>query len=201
MNNDEYTAHPYPDPYPEDCPEHCRYGDWEGNFVGCGVDYDWIKGKPYKITVEKDEELVDGVVWKATITDLETEVETLIGKIKLDDQDPYKGYGLLNGYITGFFEYFFPDKPHSKCLEAEYGKIIRIGPVADDEWLPRRAEYTQTECIRAIRYSPQDGVIVEEVGEGVERDPEEPIENVILWEYDHDIDLSNLPEELQELFE
>ena len=106
---------------------------------------------------------------------------------------------MLSGYFVGFFEYYWGGS-NNDCLEAEYGKIVRIGPVADDVWVPRKVEYAQTECIRAIRYSPQDGVIIEEVGEGVCRDPEEPIANVILWEYDHDILLSTLPEELQELF-
>ena len=192
MNNEQFTAHPYaPD---------CGYGDTEGNFVRCMItDYDWIEGKEYKIAVQKDEELEDGVVWKATIEDLETEVETLIGKIKLDDQEGYKGYGLLTGNTGGFFEYYLGS--HNRCLEAEYGKIMRIGPVADDMWLPRRGTYQHSECIRAITYSPEPGVVIEEVGEGVERSPEEPIANVVLWEYDHDILLSTLPEELQELFE
>ena len=129
--------------------------------------------------------------------DLETEVEKEIGRIKLDNQGEYEGYGLLTGLATGSFQYRVGNVG---CLEAEYGKIIRIGPVADDVWLPSEAVYTNTKCISAIRYSPQDGVIIEEVGEGVVRDPEEPIENVTLWEYGSDISLDTLPE-LQSLFE
>jgi len=193
MNNQQFTAHPYaPD---------CGYGDTEGNFVRCMItDYDWIEGEEYKITVQKDEELADGVVWKATIEDLETGLETLIGKIKLDDQEPYKGYGLLNGYTGGFFEYYFGSD--NRCLEAEYGKIIRKGPFAenvDGVWLPRKGTYEHSECIRAITYSPELGVIVEEIGEGVERSPEDPLKG-ILWEFEHDIPLSELPQ-LQDLFE
>jgi uncharacterized repeat protein (TIGR02543 family) len=191
MNNEQFTAHPY-------C-SHCVYGDTEGNFAQCVIHNDpsatrgqyyeqiWEEGKEYKITVQKDEELADGVVWKATIEDLETGLETLIGKIKLDDQNPYKGYGLLNGYTGGFFEYYFGS--HNKCLEAEYGKIIRKGPFAENVggvWLPRKGTCDHSECIRAKTYSPEVGVIVEEVGKGVERSPEEPLKQ-ILWEFEHDI--------------
>jgi hypothetical protein len=190
MNNQQFTAHPYA--------PACGYGSWEGNFVRCMItDYDWIEGKQYRVTIQKDEELADGVVWKATIEDLESEAKTLIGKIKLDDQGEYKGYGLLTGYTGGFFEYYFGSG--NNCLEAEYGKIIRIGPVADDMWLPRKATYEHNECIRAVRYSPELGVIVEEVGEGVERAPEDQLKGS-LWEFEHDIPLSELPQ-LQELFE
>jgi hypothetical protein len=206
MNNEEYTAHPYP----EDC--HCTYGTSEGKFVQCLIHDDpytergiyleemwWEEGKEYKITVEKDEELADGVVWKATILDLDTLVENEIGRIKLDDQPGYEGYGLLGGFSWGFFEYYYGNE---RCLDAEYGKIIRIGPVADDVWLPAKATYWHNECITAITYSPEDGVIIEEVGEGVVRDPEEPIEEYIpLWDYEDDIPLSTLPQEIQELFE
>jgi len=191
INNQQFTAHPY-------C-SHCVYGDTEGNFAQCIIHNDpsattgqyyeqiWEEGKEYKIIVQRDEELIDGVVWKATIEDLETGLETLIGKIKLDDQNPYKGYGLLNGYTGGFFEYYFGSD--NKCLEAEYGKIIRKGPFAenvDGVWLPRKGTCIHSKCIRAETYSPEVGVIVEEVGEGVERSPEEPLEQV-LWEFEHDI--------------
>ena len=130
---------------------------------------------------------IDKPLPNVNVTDeafVETEVETLIGKIKLDDQNPFKGYGLLTGNTGGFFEYYFGS--HNKCLEAEYGKIIRKGPIADDMWLPRRGTYQHSECIRAITYSPEPGVIVEEVGEGVERDPEDPLTG-ILWEFEDDI--------------
>lgn len=192
MNNQQFTAHPYF--------SHGTYGDTEGNFVQCLMHNDpsatrgqyyeqmWEEGKKYKIVVQRDEELTDGVVWKATIEDLETGLETLIGKIKLDDQEPYKGYGLLNGYTGGFFEYYFGSD--NKCLEAEYGKIIRKGPFAenvDGVWLPRKGTCLHSACIRAETYSPEVGVIVEEVGEGVERSPEEPLEQV-LWEFEHDIE-------------
>ena len=66
-------------------------------------------------------------------------------------------------------------------------------------WLPRKATYEHPACIRAITYSPELGVIVQEVGAGVERDPEDTLEG-ILWEFGHDIPLSQLPE-LQDLFE
>jgi hypothetical protein len=190
MNNQQFTAHPQaPD---------CVYGDTEGNFVRCMLtDYDWIEGKDYKVTVQRDEELADGVVWKATIEDLETEVETEIGKIRLDDQEPYRGYGLLRWDTGGFFEYYLGSD--NDCLEAEYGKIIRIGPIADDVWLPRRATYEHSVCIRAVTYSPEPGVIVEEVGEGIERSGEVPLKGV-LWEFQHDIPISELPQ-LQDIFD
>ena len=196
-----FTAHPY-------CP-HCVYGDTEGNFAQCVIHNDpsatrgqyyeqiWVEGKDYKITVQKDEELADGVVWEALIEDLESGEERLVGKIKLDDQEPYKGYGLLNGSTGGFFEYYFGS--HNNCLEAEYGRIIRIGPIANGNWLPRYATYQHSECIRAETYSPEVGVIIEEVGEGVERSPEESLEG-ILWEFRRDIHISELPQ-LQNLFQ
>ena len=180
MNNQQFTAHPYA--------QDCVYGDTEGNFVRCMItDYEWNEGKEYKITVQKDEELADGVVWKAMIEDLQAGQERLIGKIKLDDQGAYKGYGLLRGDTGGFFEYYFG--PHNACLEAEYGKIIRKGPYADGQWLPRKGTYEHSECIRAKTYSPDVGVIVEEVGKGVERSPEEPLKGT-LWESEHDIPIS-----------
>ncbi len=192
MSNDYDTTHPYlgdcsnPDDLTEGRNTQCRI-----------LDNAWIEGKPYKVTIEKIEELEDGVVWGATITDLEAEVETLIGQIKLDDQPGYKGYGLLDDFSWGFFEYYYGN---TQCLEAEYGKIIRIGPVADDLWLPEQANYWHSECIRAITYSPQIGVIIEEVGEGVCRDPEAPREG-ILWDENYEVPLSELSEELQALFE
>ena len=180
MNNQGFTAHPYSD--------WCDYGDTEGNFVRCMItDYEWVEGKEYKITVQKDEELEDGVVWKAIIQDIELGQEKLIGKIKLEDQGIYNGYGLLRRDTGGFFEYYFGD--YNKCLQAEYGKITRKGPYADGKWLARKATYQNTECIRAKRYSPETGVIIEEVGEGVERSPDEPLTG-ILWEFDHDTSLN-----------
>ena len=199
MNDEEYTAHPYP----TDCPE-CYVDDAiEGKLVRWMIDYDWIEGKNYKITVQKDEVVDGGVVWNATIEDLlEPEAEPLlIGKIKLDDQEGHDGYGLLDGYAWGSFEY---DSGNKQCLDAEHVKIIRIGPVGENEsglWLPREATYENTECIRAIRYLPEYfplGVIVEEVGAGVERDPEDLLTDT-LWDHEFDWRLSDVPQ-LEELF-
>jgi hypothetical protein len=188
MNNQEFTVHPYP---PDS--SWCTYGTGEGYFVQCMLRsdsparyYDWEEGNEYKITVQRDLELPDGVVWNATIEDMETGQKTLIGRMKLDDVASYEGYGLINWNNGGFLEYYGGIK---RCLEAEYGKIIRKGIIADGIWLPRRGSAQYSECVTSLRYSPEPGVIIEEYGKGVVRYPPGPTAptDIILWEYDHDI--------------
>ena len=203
MSAEQDTAHPF----------HGNCYDVEdpieGNCVRCTIDdYNWEEGKNYKLTVQKDKELADGVVWNATITKdpgLETAVETLIGRIKLDDQEGYDGYGLLNGTVGGFWKYY--SGSNNECLEAEHGKIIRIGPVGtnlyDDKWLPRIAgyDYEDIPCIRGTTNFTELGVIVQEVGAGVERGPEYPLTDILWSNGFEDILLSSLPQQIRDLFE
>jgi hypothetical protein len=184
MNNETFTVHPYAG--------DCSYSpnDIEGKNVQCRLrDLAWEEGKLYKITVQQDTVLEDGVVWKATITDLQNNSEVLIGKIKLDDQTPFKGYGALQEYTGGFFEYYFGS--HNECFEAEYGRIIRIGPYADGKWLANKGTYDNGDCLRSLRSSPRIGTIIEQVGQGVERSPNDPVKG-ILWDLIHDVPLSIL---------
>ena len=182
MDNGPYTIHPYEG--------NCNYApnNAEGKNVQCALLQNaWEDGKIYKITIQQDVVLSDGVVWKATITDMQNNNEALIGKIKLDDQNISKGYGPLSEYTGGFFEYYMGN--NNDCDQAEYDKFIRIGPYADGKWLAWKGTYQNPDCLRSRRYSPKIGTIIEEVGTGVNRSPVEPLQGS-LWELAHDLPLS-----------
>ena len=55
----------------------------------------WKEGEEYKITIQKDKETEDSVIWSAKLVNLRTGAEKLIGKIELKDSKGYKGYGLI----------------------------------------------------------------------------------------------------------
>lgn len=161
----------------------CQRFDGEGSGAQCFLPDNnwWRENEEYKITIEKDIELSDGVVWKGTIQNIRTHEEKLIGKIKVSNVKSYKGFGSLVKGSGGFWEYFGGAPIATQCLTAEYSKLIRTRPIADGKWLPERATYRNTNCIRARRYLSPTGTVIEEVGQGVNRLASEPIEGT-LWD-------------------
>jgi len=198
--SDHATAHPYSD-WCSAGPADPSQGEFAvqcmlaSNKTNPNQNFTWRDGVDYKILIERDEILSDGVVWKGTIKDMSTGQVTLIGKIKLDDQPPYKGQGLLAGHNGGFAEYYLGN--NNRCLDAEYNKIIRKGPYLDGKWLAKRATFQNSFCITSKRYSPKPGVIVEEMGYGV-NNPANPLQparfvDQILWDLPNDLDISENP--------
>lgn len=185
---DEHTAIPWH--------ENCQYFGGEGTGAQCFINTDgplrfssgefWEEDKEYKMIVEKEMDVEDGVIWRAVIQDIETSEGILIGKIKLKDREGKKGYGLLKSHTRGFFEYFLSD--NALCDEAEYTQIIRKGPVGDGKWLARRStSANQVCCLKSKQSSQVPGIVIGEYGEGVERPSDEPKVNV-LWEFGSDIE-------------
>jgi len=169
------TTHPYNSPQ---C--HTEIEQLEGTNTACGWNNElpttdprykvnvWKSGVRYKLTLQKDLELSDGVVWKATLTDLSTLQELVIGRIKLDDLKIHpgtKGYGKLVNTST-FAEYL----TNNRCLVQERSTFIKEGPMGDGKWIPKKAVRAYHACYKSKATSPRIGVLIDEAGKGVSRE-------------------------------
>ena len=209
IKNTLHTAHPLS----ANCNDDINGG--EGTVASCAISDNpnsgrfyrpvvWKEGEKYKIKLQIEQELNNGTIWNATLTDLSTVDEMLIARIFLDNltnRPDLKGFGLLSYGYSGFMEYQWGDKG---CLAQEYGKYIREGPIAYDSngksWLPRFAWRNFHACYRSNAYSTNLGVFIDEMGKGVSRIVNltrggltgDWWEDKVMWNITNDVDINTL---------
>ena len=107
--------------------------------TSCSTGYSWVAGREYRLRLAPL--AADDRDWKATVMDMETAVETEIGRIHLADAAPYTGFGGLlddSKRPNGFVDWF---SSTNACGTFSAAKVTWRGPYASDgRYNPTRAE-------------------------------------------------------------
>ncbi len=111
---------------------NCERFSHEGTGTGCGIDYDWIPNREYRLRVWVlwQLNLPDSEQWYGVIQDTVTGVETPIGVIEVKNTGKYKGYGRLSQESIIFLEHFALDD--LTCSKLPYVRVSWRGPYADN---------------------------------------------------------------------
>ncbi len=104
--------------------EEADFDGGPGEGTSCRIPYQWELGRKYEIEITKGETESDGIVWRSTVTDTVTNVETEIGFIKVPLT--WKGMGDAS-YLWS--EYFGPTI--TDCTTQPYSKVRYGIPLAD----------------------------------------------------------------------
>ena len=159
-SNDSNTAQPVSD--------NCSRFGHEGTGTHCGIDYNWIEGREYRLRIRPVGTDATGELWAGTIFDTVTQQETTIGVIHLKSSADYVGYGKLVHNAYTFLEYFAG--PNS-CEGQPYSRVLWRGPYANTgEYTASRAVVPgYNDCIRTNVTTRGYPTAIQEAGTGVQR--------------------------------
>ncbi len=106
-----------------------RFGG-EGTGAQCLIEYNWVEGREYRLRIWALDSDSEGERWIATIYDTSTQVDTMIGIIKLLNSKGHKGYGWLTPYnLITWLEYF---SGPVQCTNQPYANVQWRGPYANN---------------------------------------------------------------------
>lgn len=147
--------------------DNCSRFGHEGTGTHCGIDYDWVEGREYRLRIWTVGTDATGESWIGAIYDTVTQQETTIGVIHLKSSNGYVGYGWLTDKAYTFLEYFSgPDS----CEGQPYSRVLWRGPYANaGAYTASRAVVQYNDCVRTNVTTGGRPTAIQEAGTGVQR--------------------------------
>jgi hypothetical protein len=160
----------------------CKRFGHEGSGAQCFLPYPWEMGREYLLRLALLSASAKGERWQATIRDLGTGREQVIGVIEAKNSAGQVGYGRLTGRSVNVLEYY----GHARMDDCQALPVVLLrwrGPFADDRRMRAKGVQlgysSRAECRNSTIASPQSGQLEQQAGGGTVRSPTQ--EKYVHW--------------------